>query len=78
MRQSSEQQPRFVYVIDHDGELDVFSDLDDAREASDILGVPYVEQPIFQATADLPGSGNATTRAYLDALRAASAPSELL
>ena len=56
----------FVYIIDRDGEFDVFSDLADAREAAETLGIPYVEQAVFESSTHPERAGSPITRGCPD------------
>ncbi len=60
----------FVYIIDRDGELDVYADLNDAEEAAEIMGgAEVVEQAVFDPSGTAkPGLGD--TREWLKELRA--------
>ena len=64
----------FVYIIDRDGELDVYADHRDAERAQEILhgrsdaedecGYPIVEQAVFASTSDkLDDAGTPTSQA---------------
>lgn len=62
-----------VYIIDRDGELDVYASRLDAEEAAEILGgAEIIEQVVFAETSsDISAQ---STRAWLDGLRDEAAP----
>jgi hypothetical protein len=65
----------FVYVIDRDGEIDVYASIYDAEEASAIVGRPYVEQVVFPpSSTDDAREPWQRTRSWLDELGAEKGP----